>query len=396
MKKAIGVIVLLAAAGALSAWWTGVFEAAAAPTYRFVQVERGDVEFTVSATGSLGATTTVKVGTQVSGQIAEILVDFNDRVRKGDLVARIDPTLLEQEVRTAESNVARTQAEVAQRQREFDRASQLHARQMIAQSDFDTAEYTLAIAKTSLQSAELSLVRARRNLAYTEIRAPIDGVVVERNVDVGQTVAASLAAPQLFLIAQDLARMEMLVSVDESDIGLVKKGQHARFTVQAHPDRQFDATVRQVRLQSTSQQNVVTYTVVLDVDNRSGDLLPGMTATVDFVIARAADVLRVPNAALRFRPTDAMRTAVDLRGRQADAGTARLWYLDGAHRLSVAIIRTGLTDGKVTEVAGEGLLEGMEVIAAVIDSAPASSTNPFQTQQQNNRQGPPPGPPPVM
>jgi HlyD family secretion protein len=411
--------------------------------YRFATVERGDLEASVSATGKLGAVTTVQVGTQVSGQVSAIHVDFNDRVRKGQLIARIDPTLQQQAVRDALAGLERVQAERAQALREYNRNKQLFDRKVLTEAEFNNAQYALAIANASVKSAQVTLDRARQNLAYTSIYAPIDGIVVERNVDVGQTVAASLSAPQLFLIANDLSRMQILASVDESDIGLIKDGQEVRFSVQAYPDENFKGTVRQVRLQSVTQENVVNYTAVVEVDNSSGKLLPGMTATVDFLTGAAKNVLLVPNAALRVRPTPAMleqvrgqmqarRGGAGDSGRRRDSGgavtdsarraqfiaarrqagagagggggpggfgggggparpgagtprpndTITLWYVGKDGKLGVARVRAGLSDGQKTEVRGPGIAEGMQVIVAVTRSdEPGGSGSPFQAQR---------------
>src|SRR5262245_11228888 len=275
-------------------------------SYRFAAAQLGDIDATISTTGKLSAVTTVQVGTQVSGQISAIFADFNDRVKKGQLIATIDPVLQQQAVREAEASLERTRAELAKAQTDFERDQQLHERQMLSDSDFNTSKYALAVATANLKSGEVSLERARRNLAYTSIHAPIDGIVIERNVDVGQTVAASLSAPQLFLIAQDLSQMQILASVDESDVGQIHEGQEVSFTVQSAPGEKFSGRVRQVRLQSTTVENVVTYTVVIGVQNPGGRLLPGMTATVSFLVGSARDVLLVPNAALRIRPTEEM------------------------------------------------------------------------------------------
>lgn len=416
MKKLIwiGVVVVLSAAG----WWyySKDDETAESP-YRFATIERGDLEATVAATGNLSAVTTVEVGTQVSGRIDKIYVDFNDRVQQGQLIARIDPTLLEQNVRDAEARLERSRAEVAHRQREFDWNKTLFDAQFITETEFNTIRYNLEVAQADLKSAEISLERARQNLSYTVIYAPIDGVVVERNVDVGQTVAASLSAPQLFLIANDLAKMEILAAVDESDIGQIVEGQKVRFTVQAYPDRTFIGTVRQVRLQSTTQENVVNYTVVIDVQNDEGLLLPGMTATVDFLVETAQDVLMVANAALRFRPTLEMVEAVRSRRegereqlpdslrerfarmgggsegggppngfqRTSDLGT--LWYVDGSGALAVARVRTGISDGRNTQITGRTIEEGMQAITAATEGTPAGTANPFQGQTQRFRPG---------
>ncbi|HEX7079229.1 MAG TPA: efflux RND transporter periplasmic adaptor subunit [Candidatus Eisenbacteria bacterium] len=438
----VGAVVVLAAAGF---WFSSQRGKVAAGEYRFVAVERGDLEQVVSATGKLNATKTVQVGTQVSGQVAAIYADFNQHVKKGQLIARIDPTLLEQAVRSASADVERAQADYDQAKRDYDRNKGLYDRNVIAASEFDTVKHAFDVADASLKASQVSLERARQNLAYSEIRTPIDGVVVERDVDVGQTVAASLSAPQLFLIAEDLTRMEILVSVDESDIGMIHEGQTVRFTVQAYPSRTFEGTVKQVRLQSTEQENVVNYTVVVGVENTTGLLLPGMTATVDFLVADAHGVLKVSNTAIRFRATPEMLAAVRKGGagdsawaRRAEAlpsGTptdastrggrrgnggagaangaatgggaavrggagngpsnrARLWYLDKSGHLAVLRVRTGVTDGTFTEVEADSLREGMQVIAGIATgSAPATtgSTNPFQSQNRRNTgfRGPP-------
>ena len=298
----VGLLLTTVAAG----WWLAARDGTDDIEYRFVEITRGDLESTVTATGVVQATETVEVGTQVSGQVSQIFIDFNDQVTAGDLIALIDPTILQQEVRSAEVNLARNQAELDQSRRELERTVELHATQVVTDSELDLARYRFELADASFRSAEINLERARRNLEYSEIRAPISGVVVSRDVEVGQTVAASLSAPILFLLAQDLAEMEILASVDESDIGQIREGQSVRFTVQAYPERAFQGTVQQVRLQSTTQDNVVTYSVVVNAENPDGALLPGMTATLDIVLDHEEDVLRVSNTALRFRPTEAM------------------------------------------------------------------------------------------
>ena len=399
-----------------TAWGVTSRSGTAGTTYRFAEVTRGDVESTVTATGAVQATETVEVGTQVSGQIAELYVDFNDRVEAGRLLARIDPAILEQEVRSAQVSIARNQAELDQARRELDRATELHAAQVVAVGELDAAEYRFALADAAYQSAEISLERAESNLEYTEIRAPIDGVVIARNVEVGQTVAASLSAPVLFVLAHDLEQMEILASVDESDIGQIAAGQEVHFSVQAYPNRNFEGTVRQVQLQAKTQENVVTYSVVVAVGNENGELLPGMTATLGIVIDKAEDILAVPNTALRFRATDEMQEAVAMTGDTAQSrsaaatgtrarpetgeqrperaagatagsgGVGTLWYLDEAGGLRATRVRTGLSDGVQTVIvsAPEGVLhEGLPVIAAVTTaSAPSTTDNPFQAPRQ--------------
>jgi HlyD family secretion protein len=392
--------VVLAAGAAAAGWWLyRRAQAPEVPAYRFARVERGNLESSVSATGTVNPVTTVAVGTQVSGQIAAIYADFNDRVKKGQLIARIDTVLLAQAVRDATAGLARAQAQATKAGRDFDRDRQLWQQQMLSQSDYNASESALAVARAELASAEVTLARARSNLAYTAIYAPITGIVIERNVDVGQTVAASLAAPQLFLIAGDLSRMQILAPVDESDIGLIREGQSARFTVQAWPAETFGGKVRQVRLQSSTTENVVNYTVVIDVENPAGRLLPGMTATVAFVTDSAVNALLVPNAALRLRATEAMtaqvRDAGLARGDSAWAGrasTGQLWTVDSAGRLALRRVRTGISDGQRTAVEGAGVAAGMRVIVGIAGAGPrsAATSNPFQGQTQQ-RPGPPPG-----
>lgn len=394
--------------------------------YRTVAVERGDLERVVTATGTLDALTTVEVGTQVSGQIAELYADFNDRVERGQLIARLDPTLLSQAVREAEASLERARAERARAEREYRRGESLYRQELISASDFDRLSSDFEVARAAETSAQAALERAQRNLAYTEIYSPIDGVVVERSVDIGQTVAASLSAPRLFLIAEDLSQMEIRVAVDESDIGLIEEGQSARFTVQSYPDDVFTGTVRQVRLQSTMLENVVSYTVVVDVANPSGRLLPGMTATVEFLIGTATDVLKVANAALRFRPTEEILAALragrrgeagagdggrngggertgggEARagrpgdgseggrpglggGRQRPADRALLWTLDAAGRPAPVPVRTGISDGQSTEVSGPGIDEGTEVITGITAAGREGATNPFAPPERRD------------
>ena len=395
------------------------------PAYRFATVELGNVQQTVSATGTLSAVKTVQVGTQVSGQVAEIHADFNDRVTKGQLLARIDPTLQQQAVTDAQAQLVKAQAQYAQAKAEYDRNQPLFAQQFISASEFSLVDVALSNALAGQKSAQVTLDKAKQNLSYTNIFAPISGVVVERDVDVGQTVAASLSAPQLFLIAQDLKQMQILAAVDESDIAAIKDSQVVNFTVQSYAGRTFVGSVGQVRLQSKLTDNVVNYTVVVTLDNADGALLPGMTATVLFITASATNVLTVPNLALRYKPTAAQLSAAgiepsdtvrhsaakdttnpatppvgaaatarpkrNLTGGVGSAGT--LYTLDPAGKLKAIHVRVGISDGQRTQVTGDSLAVGMQVIvgAALPGSAAASttapSTNPL-TPQRGGRGGP--------
>jgi HlyD family secretion protein len=334
------VLVALAAAGVL------VYREALAkpaPALRFAKIERGNVSQTVSATGTLNAVTTVSVGTQVSGQVAELLVDFNDHVAKGQLLARIDPTLAQQAVVDAQANLDKARAQLLQGQRDYARNRELTNDGLIARSAFEQSQASFEVASAQVKSAQVALDRARQNLAYTNIHAPIDGVVVERNVQQGQTVAASLSAPQLFLIANDLAHMEILALVGESDIAQIQQDQTVTFSVQALPNQTFNGTVKQVRLQSTTADNVVNYTVVVAVENAQNKLLPGMTARVEFQTKSATDVLKVSNAALRFKPTDEQLAELGLKKAETPGRTTTAGGTDGA--------ATGTSTGTSTDRA---------------------------------------------
>jgi HlyD family secretion protein len=372
----------------------------------------------VAATGSLGAVTTVQVGTQVSGQISAIYVDFNSKVKKGQLIARIDPTLQQQAVEDAQAGVLRAQATLTQTKLEYDRNKLLHDQKIVTDPEFNTAQLNYQLARANATSAQIALDKARQNLSYTSIYAPIDGIVVQRDMDVGQTVAASLSAPQLFVIAKDLSEMQILATVDESDIGQIKNDQPVSFTVQAYPGRSFTGVVRQVRINSTTVNNVVNYTAVVAVANPDGKLLPGMTATVKFLVGSASDALSVPNAALRFKPAIAAgassgsTSVVRARVRNVSAGGAgvarpggaardstmsTLWSFDSTTKaLKPVRVHVGLSDGTRTQVIGNGLEEGMQIIVGANTGttapAAAASTNPLQPQTQSTgRRGGPPG-----
>jgi HlyD family secretion protein len=273
-----------------------------APKYRTEAAARGDVTMSVTATGSISAVTTVQVGSQVSGIISKLYVDFNSKVEQGQLLAELDPTPLEATVAQRRADV--TQAQVQQRNAkiQFDREARLLDQKLVPQSEYDTAKATLDGAQAQVDQAKAALLQANTNLGYTKIHSPINGVVVARQYDIGQTVAASFQAPTLFTIAQDLTKMQVAADVDQSDIGRVQVGQTATFTVDAYPEEKFNGRIKEVRLNATSNQNVVTYPVILEVPNPDGKLRPLMTADVSIQVAQVKDVLRVPNAALRFRP----------------------------------------------------------------------------------------------
>jgi HlyD family secretion protein len=413
---AVGLVVILTIIGVL------VHKVAFAKdtvTYRFATVERGNMQSTVSATGTLNAVTTISVGTQVSGQVSQLFADYNDHVTKGELLARIDPTLAQQGVTDAQATLEKARAQALQAQRDASRNDQLTKDGLVTKSADEQTQSAADVAQADVKSAQIALDRAKQNLAYTNIYAPIDGVVVDKNVQQGQTVAASLSAPQLFLIANDLSQMEILAQVGESDIAQIQPNQPAQFTVQALQGQTFKGTVKQVRLQSTTTDNVVNYTVVVSVDNSQGKLLPGMTARVDFLTKTADNVLKVSNSALRYKPTDAelaalkasttqktstassttqATTTAPRAARAASTGTTRssfgtLYYLDANGKLAVDRVHTGINDGTTTEISGKNVTEGMKVIAGTVSAtqtAQATTTTsaaPFQSGQQGGQRG---------
>jgi HlyD family secretion protein len=290
----------------------------AAGGYRTATVERGDIRVGISATGTLAAISTVDVGSQISGQVTDVLVDFNDAVREGQVLARIDPSTYEAQIAqgnaaaaSARAGLATAQATLRNAETDYARKAELGQRQLVAASDVDLARAARDQARAQVEAARAQITQqdastrtSRLNLERAVIRSPVDGVVLTRTVEPGQTVAASLQAPVLFQIAEDLSQMEIVLAIDEADIGQVKAGQGVAFSVDAFPDRQFRGVVQQVRLSATNTNNVITYPVVVAVENPDLVLLPGMTANAEIEVSRRDDVLRVPNAALRYRPAD--------------------------------------------------------------------------------------------
>jgi HlyD family secretion protein len=281
-------------------WWFGKSDKSAQAIPETEAVVRGDLRETISSTGNLQALQTVMVGTQVSGTIDNLYVDFNSKVKRGQLLALIDPSVLDAQLESSRAALSQAKARYEDAVSALEEGERLLKQAYIADRDMRTLKVNVTTTKAQLDAATADHNRAIRSRQYAEIRSPIDGVVIERAVDRGQTVAAGFQTPTLFTIAEDLKSMQIVASVDESQIGSIKVGQPAGFAVSAFPGKKFDATVKQIRLKSTVTQNVVTYAVVLDADNSSGELFPGMTATVDFVLKDLHDVLRVPSGALRI------------------------------------------------------------------------------------------------
>ncbi|WP_448674581.1 efflux RND transporter periplasmic adaptor subunit [Pseudoxanthomonas mexicana] len=316
-------IAVVAILGGGTWWWTARKGEAADSAYRTATIERGDIRVAISATGTLSAISTVTVGSQISGQVTDVLVDYNSEVKKGEVLARIDPSTYEAQIEQGNAQIANAQASLKQAQAtlanaelDYTRKADLGRQKLVAQSDVDLARAARDQARAQVNAAQASIRQqtastqtTRVNLDRTVIRSPVDGVVLTRTIEPGQTVAASLQAPELFTIAEDLSKMKIELAVDEADIGQVKVGQAVSFTVDAFADRQFRGQVQQVRLSATTTSNVVTYPVVVSVDNSDGTLLPGLTVNAEIEVSKRDDILKVSNAALRYKPTGEAATA---------------------------------------------------------------------------------------
>lgn len=450
MKKALILLGLLILLGGGFFYWRGSGEATT--TFRTASVQRGDLMVTISATGTVEPEEVVDVGAQVAGIILSFgkdadgkMVDYGSAVEEGTVLANIDDSLyaadlasavaqLEQNkanVRRAEADLIQMKARLFQAEQNWKRAQELGPSGALSATDYDSfkaayevaratvgvGEATVEQARKSVAQAEASMVRVRSNLGYCTIRSPVKGVIIDRRVNIGQTVVASLNAPSLFLIAKDLRRMQVWVAVNEADIGLIHAGQPVEFTVDAFPGRKFKGSVGKIRLNASMTQNVVTYTVEIVTDNSDGKLLPYLTANVLFELDRRRNVLLVPNAALRWTPTTAMvapefrETAAESRqepvpGRVEAATTAPaadsaegegagVVYVPQGPFVRPVIVRVGATDGTMTELSGEGVAENLVVVTGVQKQAAAQSetTNPFTPKLPRFGKGGPPPPP---
>lgn len=419
MKVRWIILILVLVTGAVYVW--GPFRSKATPLrYREAAVTRGPIQSQVSATGTLNPVDQVEIGSQVSGTIQRLYVDYNSRVKAGQLLAQLDPAILKANRSQAEASVERAKVALADAERTVRRSRELKEQGLISQVELDSAEAAFASRRADLRQADAQLELARVNVANTTITSPIDGIVISRSVDVGQTVAASLQAPKLFVIARDLKEMELEARVDEADIGQVALGQPVTFTVDSYPDREFEGQVLQVRAEPIAEAGVVSYVTLVRVPNRDGKLLPGMTANVTIVTASRDSALRVPNAALRFRPrvneddraggggravAAPERVPGQTRGEgrtEARAGTQRgtggggegrggrrggagadssaggrepgrtstVYALaPGAKAPEALRVRTGITDGTYTEILSGPLEEGAQVVVGEIDNA---------------------------
>ncbi|MCX6640338.1 MAG: efflux RND transporter periplasmic adaptor subunit [bacterium] len=451
MKKTIIITGLTVAILAVAAYL--LFAKSDTPKYefRFDQVSNGDLNVNVTATGTINAVISVDVGTQVSGIISKLYADFNSVVKEGQVIAQIDPTFLQQSIKDAEANLEKVKAQLADSKRTLDRTSSLFQNQLESQQNLDAAQTTLETNQANMKQALASLDRAKINLSYATIYAPINGVVINRMVNVGQTVAASFSSPTLYTIVNDLRKMQVETTIDESDIGKVSIDQKATFTVDAYPEDNFAGVVSQIRLAPVSIQNVVNYTVIIDVDNNQLKLMPGMTANVNVLVAHDTNVVRVPNMALRFQPPaeliDSTKFSAHQGGRakekhvqaqnhtaspadsvkqgemqpavapqaiatpnenkkygiiqsfpeyqksayipEHDSGMGKVWILNSKGKLEPVFLRTGLSDGKYTEITTTTLKPGDQIVIGASNNSGSTENgqNPLTGSSGGHRPG---------
>lgn len=394
-------------------------------TFTYGQITTGNLDITITSTGTLEAISTVEVGTQVSGKISQLLADFNSEVKKGQLLAVLDTTTLAAQVRDAEANLLKAKADYSQKTAIHEINKKLYDKNFLSELDFVKSKTDVETTQASLKSAESALERAKTNLDYAYIYSPITGKIINRSIEQGQTVAASFSSPTLFTIAEDLSRMRIMANVDESDIGQIKQNQKVKFTVQTYTDKTFQGTVSQIRLHSSVVSNVVNYTVVITADNNDGLLLPGMTATVDFYINHKENVLLVPNTALRVQPGETLQEEIQKNMKEemdninnkmksiTQNGTPppmpnmdqlaqlknkmkRIYYFDKNNKLKDAPLIIGLTDGKNTEIVeGRNITSGMKIITGITEESTTTTTTKSNALSPSSQQSGPP-PPPMM
>ena len=380
---------------------------------QFTTIEKGDLKNTVSCTGTINPKGTVEVGTQVSGTISKVYVDYNDTVKKGQILAILDTTLLEISVMQAEAELAKAASQYQHDLKNYENNLVLHEKEMISDYDLESAKVAKDASYATKLTAETNLKKAKSNLSYAIIRSPINGTVINRDIEEGQTIAASYSTPTLFKIAQDLSNMQINALVDENDIGKIKLNQKAAFTVEAYSNEEFEGTVTQIRLEPTTVSNVVNYYVIINANNNKHLLLPGMTATIDIVIEEKNNILLVPNSALKFNPSKEMFDEIrkdqgtpnmernpansdnkdqkmnfrnDSNSMEYNKNISRLWIIDNANKIKFIPVETGMTDGQKTEIlANSDVKEGITIITGI------NGTETINKKSNNNnvRMGPP-------
>ena len=389
MKKSIrnGIIVLapcLVVASSLGIWIMTGSQGRESLSLETAAVTRTDIHNSVTATGTVEPVTLVDVGTQVSGIIDKLYVDYNDHVKAGQLIAEMDKVTLESELEQAEAQLSSSKTEYEYRMKEYLRTEQLYKKELVSDAEYDEALYLYETAKNAYEQNKASIVGVRRNLGYATITSPIDGVVISRAVEEGQTVAAGFETPTLFTIANDLKDMQVVADVDEADIGYVAEGQRVEFTVDAYPDDVFTGNVKQVRLEATTESSVVTYEVVISASNPDLKLKPGLTANVTIYTLDRQDVCAVPSKALRFVPDTELLSKLGLSVSGVPAGTAAsgtVWVVDGQTVRPVSV-STGVTDGDVTEIIsgiqeGELVALGLKMAVPEVKSQEQQERSPF-------------------
>ncbi len=370
--------------------------------FRSAPVDLGNITQTVTASGTINPVALINVGSQVSGTVVELKADFNDHVKKGQVLLKLDPTIFNAQIRQSEASLASAQASLRLAQANFERNQRLVTQNYVSALALDQSRRELDVARANIKLSEAQLARAQADFDNSVIRAPIDGVVIKRTIDLGQTVAASFTTPNLFQIAQDLTKMQIDTNVSEADVGALKEGQAARFVVDAYPDREFDATMRQFRLAANVVQNVVTYNVVLDVQNKDELLKPGMTAQVRLVVGNRQNVLRIPTAALRFRlsdeeqekelkkqkaqggdkksgaaalPAAAAEDDLAFRSKSETTRSFKIYKLDAKNQAQALDVKIGLSNFRYTEVLSGDLKKGDKVVTRALAGA---SESPFE------------------
>lgn len=371
----IGAAVLVAA---LAAWLFLKPSSKARLTLETDKASRITITSSVTATGTVEPVTQVEVGTQVSGIIDKLYVDYNDEVKAGQVIAEMDKVTLQAELESAQSTLASSKTEYDYRLKEYNRAKTLHEKELISEADYDLAVYNFQKALNTYKQSQASMVKVKRNLGYATITSPIDGVVISRAVEAGQTVAAGFSTPTLFVIANDLTKMQVIADVDEADIGQVKEGQEVDFTVDAYPDDVFAGVVQQVRLEATTTSNVVTYEVVITADNPDLKLKPGLTASVTIYTLRKNDVLSVATKALRFAPDAEQMDRLEIVVEGTAPQGKHVWVKEG-NVIRPQAVEAGSTMNDRTEIV-EGLEDGQTVVAGLSVAATpkkASARSPF-------------------
>lgn len=404
-KRVFVTIALLLVAGAAATYYQRENNKAKEeePKYKTAIVDKGNITQTVTASGTLNPVALINVGSQVSGTVVELKADFNDRVKQGQVLLKLDPTIFNAQIKQSEASLASAEASKRLAQANLDRNQKLVTQNYISGTAMDQARREVEVADANIKLARAQLDRVKADLNNSVIRSPIDGVIIKRTIDMGQTVAASFQTPNLFQIARDLTKMQIDTSVSEADVGSLKDGLPARFVVDAYPDREFEAKLRQFRLAANVQQNVVTYNVVLDVDNKDELLKPGMTAQVRLVVGSRENVVRIPTAALRYKPSEEeqAKEAKALKDKEKNSGasssvsasanlpapdvdddvafrtkkdltrTFKLYKLEDKNQAKTVDVKIGLSNFKYTEVISGDLKPGDKVITRALDKAGA-------------------------